>query len=88
MVSPLGIGALILAAIIGTVLMWRVNEPLVRDTVTFVEKIRFVFGLVFLGLAAYHLIRSGNPLMVLLAVSGFVFLTGYALVERPWNEVI
>lgn len=86
--SPLGVLALILAAILGTIALWRLNEPGVRATVSFVEKIRMVLGILFLGLLAYHFLRSGNPILILVAVGGFAFLTGYALIERPWSRVI
>lgn len=87
-VSVIGVTALILAAVIGTIAMWYLNEPLVRGTVSAAERARFAFGLLFLSLAAYHFIRSGNPLLVAIAVIGFMFLTGWLLVEKPWNEVI
>lgn len=88
MVTPLAVGALILTAVIGTFILYMVNEPAVRATVSFVDRIRYVVGILFLGLAAYHLIRSGNPVYVGIAVLGFAFLTGYALVERPWSDTI
>lgn len=86
--TPLAIAALIIAAVLGTFLIWTLNAPAVRATVSFVDRIRYVVGFLFLGLGAWHLLRSGNVLYVLIAILGFAFLTGYALVERPWNETI
>lgn len=86
--SPLGILALIMAAVLGTLTMWRLNEPAVRTTVTLVDKARWIIGILFLGLAAWHFLRSGNPVLIAIAVLGFAFLTGFMLVERPWTEVI
>lgn len=88
MATPLAVGALIIAVIIATLLLWRTNEGAVRGAVSLGERLRLVFGLIFLALAAYHLIRSGNPLYIGAAVIGFGFLTAWLLVERPWDEVI
>lgn len=88
MASALAVIALILTAVLGTVVMWRLNEPAVRATIGFVDKIRYVIGILFLGLGAYHFLKSGNPLLILIAAAGFAFLTGWALVERPWDETI
>lgn len=86
--TPLGIAALILAAVLGTLLLWWLNEPAVRSTVTLVDKARYVIGTIFLSLALYHFLRSGDPLRIFAALVGIVFLTGFLLVERPWKEVI
>lgn len=86
--SPLGIVALILAAVLGTVVLWRLNEPAVRTTVTLADKARWIIGIVFLALAAWHFLRSGNPILIAAALLAFAFLTGYLLMERPWAEVI
>lgn len=88
MVTTIGIGALILAAVIGTALLWWINEPAVNRGVSFVERVRWSVGIVFLILLSYHLLRSGNLLYIMGAVLGFGFLTAYALVEKPWREVI
>jgi hypothetical protein len=87
-VTPLAIAALILAAVLGTFIIYQMNTPAVKATVSFVDRIRYVVGFLFLALGAWHLLRSGNVLYVLIAVLGFAFLTGYALVERPWKETI
>lgn len=86
--TPLAIAALILAVVLATYLIWTLNAPAVRTTVGVVEKLRLVIGILFLTLAAWHLLRSGNPLYVALAMLGFAFLTAYALVERPWQNTI
>lgn len=88
MSSAVAVGALILAAVLGTFILWTINESFVRGTVSFVEKVRYVVGILFLALIAYHFLRSGNPLYIALAVLGFAFLTGYMLVERPWQNTI
>lgn len=88
MASLLAIGALMLAAVIGTFVLWSVNEPAVSATVGFFEKIRWVAGLIFLALAGYHLVRSENVLYVVIAVGVVAFLTGYLLVEQPWEDTI
>lgn len=88
MVTPLAFGALALAAILGTFIMWTLNEPAVRATVSFVDRIRYVVGIIFLGIAARHLLLSGNPLYIGLAMAAVAFLTGYALMERPWENTI
>lgn len=88
MVSALAISALILAAVLGTFVLYALNAPAVEATVSMVDKIRYLVGILFLGLAAWHLLRSGNPVYVVLAMAGIAFLTGYALVERPWANTI
>lgn len=88
MVTTIGAAALILAAVIGTFVMWRLNKPAVQGTVTVVEKLRLYIGIVFMGILAYHLLRSGNLLYIIIAALAFAFLTGYALVERPWENTI
>lgn len=88
MVSVLGVGALILAAIIGTFILWRMNPEGVTRSVRLVDKVRWIAGLAFLGLAAWHMVRSGNPLLIAVSVGAVAFLTGYILVEQPWREVI
>lgn len=86
--TPLGIAALIATTALVVLWLFRVNESGVERTVRVVDKARWVIGLLFLGLAAYHLIRSGDPLMVLVAMGGFAFLIAYLLVEQPWKRVI
>lgn len=86
--STVAIAALALAVVLGVFLLWRVNQPLVAATVRTADKARWALGLIFLPLAAYHLLRSGNILYIGLALAGFAFVTGYALVERPWESVI
>lgn len=88
MASALAVLALIAAAVLGTLVLWRLNEPAVRATIGFVDKLRYVLGMVFLALGAYHFLKSGNPLLIAVAAAGFAFLTGWALVERPWAETI
>lgn len=86
--SVLGIVSLVLVAILGTYLLWRINEPAVRKAYSTADKLRWVFGLVFLGLAAYHLVHSGQPKQIVAAMIAFSFLTAWALVERPWDDTI
>lgn len=88
MVSLLGTAALIIASVIGTVILFRHNPEGVTRSVRVVDKARWIIGIAFLALAAYHLILSGDPGLIAIAVAGFAFLTGYALVERPWQNVI
>lgn len=88
MPTPVAVASLILASIIGTLILWYINEPAVRGTVTFVDRIRGILGALFLGLIAYHLIRSGNIVDLALAGLGFAFLTGWFLVERPDKNTI
>jgi len=88
MVTTLGILAAILAAVVGTWVVYRMAPNSVERTISVAEKLRWAFGLAFLALAAYHLLRSGNPVYITAAVLGFAFLTGYALVERPWKSTI
>lgn len=88
MVSALAITSLILAAVLGTFVLYSLNAPAVEATVSMVDRIRYLVGILFLGLAAWHLLRSGNPLQIGLALAGIAFLTGYALVERPWADTI
>lgn len=80
--------ALALAAILGTFVLYSLNAPAVETTVSFVDRIRYVVGILFLGIAAYHLFQSGNPVYIAIGIAGVAFLTGYALVERPWSETI
>lgn len=86
--SPLGMAALLLATILATATLWRLNEPAVRTTVTLIDKARFVIGSIFLTLLLYHYLRSGDPIRIFGALLGLAFLTGYLLVEQPWKEVI
>lgn len=88
MVTALALVSITLAVVLATFLAWRVNQPAVRATVSFVDRIRYVVGFLFLALAAYHLIQSGDPLSIAAAMLGMAFLTGYALVERPWQGTI
>jgi len=88
MVTPLAFGALALTAILGTFVLYKLNEPAVTATVTFLDRVRWAVGLIFLGLAGYHLLQSGNPVYIFAALLVLAFLTGYMLVERPWKETI
>lgn len=86
--TALAVVALILASVIGTYVIWTLNEPAVRATVTFADRIRYILGFFFLGLMAWHLVNSGNPVYVFAAVIGVMFITGYALMEKPWSDTI
>lgn len=86
--SSLGVAAAIGAAAIGGWLLYVFNRPAAVFAVNTVEKLRWFFGILFMGLVAYHLIQSGDPLFTFIAALGFMFLTLYALIERPWSNVI
>ena len=86
LVSP--IMGLVLAAVYVALALWVLNEPLVRSTVSWVEKARYAIGAVLVILGVIHFLRSGDWLQMTAALIGVAFITAWVMVERPWQNTI
>lgn len=88
MASGLAALALVSAGVAGAIAIYWFFEDTAHVTVSAVETLRWAFGLLFIGITASHLIRSGDPGQMILAFGGIVFVTLYLLIDRPWQDYV
>lgn len=87
MVSLLTVIAVSIIVIGITYLIITRNPSKAERTYHKVDFLRQVVGAVFVVLAVWTFLQSGDPLLIAFAIAGLAFVTAYILVEKPHKEI-